>query len=186
MVRSLSKQANSSAHLSDTTDCRFWKEITTNLIVSLKCRPHSTIHLCFSTPLFLTLWQLLTIWWSLTQWEHHQGDDHKDIVLMWLAGKGRYNAVVAIGIHLVSITLKRWAHSLGAVRDTNMSGFNSSSASFPPSTCQPEGMSTDTMGGGMAHGFSICTVAFNIDHCQHVGVPSANHRCNPLQTPLSL
>jgi hypothetical protein len=56
-------------------------------------------------------------------------------------------------------TLKCFAASLGAVSDTNMSGAKASpsAARGPDSTSHPEGMSTDTMGGGAAEGDSICS-----------------------------
>lgn len=56
-------------------------------------------------------------------------------------------------------TLKCLAPSLGAVRDTSMSGARAG-PSHPPSpfsTCQPEGMSTDTTTGGLAAGTSACS-----------------------------
>lgn len=53
-------------------------------------------------------------------------------------------------------TLKCCAASLGAVRDTSMSGARACGlAPGPCSTCQPEGMSTATMAGGCADGASI-------------------------------
>lgn len=58
------------------------------------------------------------------------------------------------------LTLKCWAHFFGAVSETSMSGASGSNPATPfgpSSMCQPEGASTDTMGGGLLEGDRACS-----------------------------